>query len=260
MANRNTTPIIEFEHVSEVFKLEGDEIIVLDDVQLTVDRNKFTSIVGPSGCGKTTLLRLASGLIGCTGGRTLFKGKELRGLNQDVGFITQDSNLFPWLTMSENIEFPLVIRGISAGERRAKAQEWIHRMGLEGFERHYPFQLSGGMQKRASIARTMIYEPDVILMDEPFGSLDAQTRMSLQKGLLDLWNRDKKTILFVTHDLVEAIALSDTIVVMTKRPGKVKDVFPVALARPRNVFEIYVEPGFEDTYAKLWNHFKAELP
>jgi NitT/TauT family transport system ATP-binding protein len=260
MANRNTTPIIEFEHVSEVFKLEGDEIIVLDDVQLTVDRNKFTSIVGPSGCGKTTLLRLASGLIGCTGGRTLFKGKELRGLNQDVGFITQDSNLFPWLTMSENIEFPLVIRGISAGERRAKAQEWIHRMGLEGFERHYPFQLSGGMQKRASIARTMIYEPDVILMDEPFGSLDAQTRMSLQKGLLDLWNRDRKTILFVTHDLVEAIALSDTIVVMTKRPGKVKDVFPVALARPRNVFEIYVEPGFEDTYAKLWNHFKAELP
>jgi NitT/TauT family transport system ATP-binding protein len=260
MANRSTTPIIEFEHVSEVFKLEGNEIIVLDDMQLTVDRNKFTSIVGPSGCGKTTLLRLASGLVGCTGGRTLFKGKELLSLNQDVGFVTQDSNLFPWLTMIENIEFPLVIRGIPAGERRGKAQEWIHRMGLEGFERHYPFQLSGGMQKRASIARTMIYEPDVILMDEPFGSLDAQTRMSLQKGLLDLWNRDKKTILFVTHDLVEAIALSDTIVVMTKRPGKVKDIFPVPLARPRNVFEIYVEPGFEETYSKLWNHFKAELP
>ena len=260
MANRNTTPIIEFEHVSEVFKLEGDEIIVLDDVQLTVERNKFTSILGPSGCGKTTLLRLASGLIGCTEGRTLFKGKELLGLNQDVGFVTQDSNLFPWLTMSENIEFPLAIRGIPAGERRGKAQEWIHKMGLEGFERHYPFQLSGGMQKRASIARTMIYGPDVILMDEPFGSLDAQTRMSLQKGLLDLWHRDKKTILFVTHDLVEAIALSDTIVVMTKRPGKVKDVFPVPLGRPRNVFEIYVEPGFEETYSKLWNHFKAELP
>ena len=260
MTNRSTTPMIEFEHVSEVFKLDGNEIFVLDDVQLTVERNKFTSIVGPSGCGKTTLLRLASGLVGCTGGRTLFKGKELLGLNQDVGFVTQDSNLFPWLTMSENIEFPLVIRGIPTGERRGKAQEWIHRMGLEGFERHYPFQLSGGMQKRASIARTMIYEPDVILMDEPFGSLDAQTRMSLQKGLLDLWNRDQKTILFVTHDLVEAIALSDTIVVMTKRPGKVKDIFPVPLGRPRNVFEIYVEPGFEETYSKLWNHFKAELP
>jgi NitT/TauT family transport system ATP-binding protein len=260
MTNRSTTPMIEFEHVSEVFKLDGNEIIVLDDVQLTVERNKFTSIVGPSGCGKTTLLRLASGLVGCTGGRTLFKGKELLGLNQDVGFVTQDSNLFPWLTMSENIEFPLVIRGIPAGERRAKAQDWIRRMGLEGFERHYPFQLSGGMQKRASIARTMIYGPDVILMDEPFGSLDAHTRMSLQNGLLDLWNRDQKTILFVTHDLVEAIALSDTIVVMTKRPGKVKDIFPVPLGRPRNVFEIYVEPGFEETYSKLWNHFKAELP
>jgi NitT/TauT family transport system ATP-binding protein len=260
MANRNTTAVIEFEHVSEVFKIEGNEIVVLDDVQLTVDRDKFTSIVGPSGCGKTTLLRLASGLVSCTGGRTLFKGEELLGLNQDVGFVTQESNLFPWLTMIENIEFPMVIRGIPAGERRSKAREWIHRMGLGGFERHYPFQLSGGMQKRASIARTMIYEPDVILMDEPFGSLDAQTRMSLQNGLLDLWNRDKKTILFVTHDLVEAIALSDTIVVMTKRPGKVKDVLPVPLARPRNVFEIYVAPGFEETYTKLWSHFKAELP
>ncbi len=255
--------VISFESIYKRFTLtsgkEQSDVLALDNVSLSIRRNEFTTVVGPSGCGKTTLLRLVSGLAGASAGRTLYKGEPVNGLNTDIGYITQDSNLFPWLTMLQNVEFPLVLRGLPEKERREKAREWIRMVGLEGFEGHYPYQLSGGMQKRASIVRTMIYEPDVILMDEPFGPLDAQTRMILQNDLLNIWQRDKKTILFITHDLVEAIALSDTVVLMTKRPGKVKDVFRVPLARPRNVFEIHAMEGFDAAYHHLWNHFKAEL-
>ena len=255
-------PMIEFDQVSKTFVLPGrnqQEVLALDRVSFTIGKNEFTTVVGPSGCGKTTLLRLVAGLAPSSGGRTLYKGREVTALNTDVGFITQDSNLFPWMRMIENVEFPLVLRGMPERERRERAREWIHMVGLDGFEQHFPYQLSGGMQKRAAIIRTMIYEPDVILMDEPFGPLDAQTRMLLQNDLLNIWNRDKKTILFITHDLVEAIALSDTVVLMTKRPGEVKDVFRVDLPRPRNVFEIHATPGFSEAYSYLWDHFKAEL-
>jgi NitT/TauT family transport system ATP-binding protein len=190
----------------------------------------------------------------------LYRGKPITGLNTEVGFITQDSNLFPWLTAVENVEFPLTLQGVARSQRRERAREWLRLVGLSGFESNYPRELSGGMQKRVSIARTLIYEPEVVLMDEPFGALDAQTRMMLHHELLQIWARQRNTIIFITHDLVEAITLSDHIVVMTRRPGRLHAEYEVPLRRPRNVFQIFLEPHFDDFYGTLWDHFKTELP
>jgi NitT/TauT family transport system ATP-binding protein len=254
-----TKPAIRFEDVRLIFGGTEQDVLALDRVNFDVPPGKITSVVGPSGCGKTTLLRLASGLVRPSAGSVDYNGMPVNGLNIGVGYVTQDSNLFPWLTALGNIEFPLAIRGISLKERREKALHWLRLVGLEGFENHYPSQLSGGMQKRVSIVRTLIYEPSVVLLDEPFGALDAQTRMALHHELLELWREKKSTMLFITHDLVEAITLSDQIVIMTRRPGRVKEVYQVPLTRPRNVFEIYLEPGFDEAYATLWKHFKSEL-
>jgi NitT/TauT family transport system ATP-binding protein len=252
-------PAIRFSDVRLVFAGQGRDVLALDRVSFDVLPGRITTVVGPSGCGKTTLLRLASGLVAASAGEVLCNGAAVTGLNTSVGFVTQDSNLFPWLTALGNVEFPLAVRGVPKRERREKALHWLQLVGLDGFEHHYPSQLSGGMQKRVAIVRTLIYEPSVVLLDEPFGALDAQTRMGLHHQLLELWRQKRSTMLFITHDLVEAITLSDEIVVMTRRPGRVKEVYHVPLARPRNVFEIYLETGFDEAYAALWTHFKAEL-
>jgi len=250
---------IRFDEVRLTFAGQDRDVVALDRVSFDVPPGKITSVVGPSGCGKTTLLRLASGLVSASAGSVFCSGARVDSLNTSVGFVTQDSNLFPWLTALGNVEFPLAIRGMARVERRDKALHWLRLVGLEGFENHYPSQLSGGMQKRVSIVRTLIYEPSVVLLDEPFGALDAQTRMGLHHELLELWREKKSTMLFITHDLVEAITLSDQIIIMTRRPGRVKQVYEVPLARPRNVFEIYLEPGFEKAYSTLWEHFKSEI-
>ena len=265
MRATNASPVpaapaaIELDDVSLAFAGESGALLALDRVSLTAPRGEITTVVGPSGCGKTTLLRLAAGLLKPSSGRLLYNGREVKRLNTGVGFVTQDSNLFPWATTLANVEFPLAVRGVPRRQRRECALGWINTVGLAGFENSYPSQLSGGMQKRVSIARTFIYEPDVILLDEPFGALDAQTRMMLHHQLLALWHKRRMTMLFITHDLVEAITLSDQVVVMSKRPGRVKERYRVPLPRPRNVFEIYLEPGFDDAYGALWKHFKAEL-
>ena len=252
--------LVRFDHVRLGFDAAAAIVLALDGGTFDVPAGQITTVVGPSGCGKTTLLRLVAGLTKPSSGRVLYKGKAVAALNTEVGFITQDSNLFPWLTALENVEFPLTLRSVPKAERRERAQEWLRLVGLTGFEDNYPSELSGGMQKRVSIARTLIYEPEVVLMDEPFGALDAQTRMMLHHELLQLWDKQAKTILFITHDLVESITLSDHIVVMTKRPGRVSAAYQVPLRRPRNVFQIFLEPHFDDFYAMLWNHFKSELP
>jgi ABC-type nitrate/sulfonate/bicarbonate transport system ATPase subunit len=257
--NSAEPPAIQFADVRLAFAGEQQNVLALDGVSFDVPPEKITTVVGPSGCGKTTLLRLASGLLAASDGAVFYKGAPVLGLNTNVGYVTQDSNLFPWLTALGNVEFPLAIRGVAASERRDKALHWLRLVGLEGFENHYPTELSGGMQKRVSIVRTLIYEPAVVLLDEPFGALDAQTRMGLHHELLELWREKKSTMLFITHDLVEAITLSDQIVVMTRRPGRVKEIYEVPLVRPRNVFEIYLEPGFDAAYAALWKHFKSEI-
>jgi ABC-type nitrate/sulfonate/bicarbonate transport system ATPase subunit len=251
---------VSFDDVSLLFGGSAGDVLALDGVSFDVPARQITTVVGPSGCGKTTLLRLVAGFIKASSGRVLFKGDEVSGLNTEVGFVTQDSNLFPWLTAMENVEFPLIVRGMAKGERRDRAEKWLDLVGLKGFEAAYPSQLSGGMQKRVAMARTLIYEPQVVLMDEPFGALDAQTRMTLHHELLRIWSRHNTTIMFITHDLVEAITLSDQIVVLTGRPGRVSAIYPVTLRRPRNVFQIFLEPGFDEAYAQLWGHFKMDAP
>jgi NitT/TauT family transport system ATP-binding protein len=251
--------VIRYDGICKSFTARGQRVVALDDVSLAVRAGEFTSIVGPSGCGKSTLLRLCAGLDDATTGATVFEGRTVSGVNTDVGFVTQESNLFPWLTLRENVEFPLKVRGMAVRERRERVAEYIRMVSLEGFEDHYPHQLSGGMQKRGSIIRTMVYQPKVILMDEPFGPLDAQTRMVLQDDLLRLWSEHRQTIVFVTHDLAEAVAMSDTVVVMSGRPGRIKGVFPVELARPRDVFRIHAQEGFEETYGEIWECFRSEV-
>jgi NitT/TauT family transport system ATP-binding protein len=252
-------PIIDLSNLTKTYRSKGKTVLALKDVTLPVEQASFTTIVGPSGCGKSTLLKIIAGISLPYEGHLRFKGKEITTINTDVGFVTQDSNLFPWLTLTENVEMALKIRGVSKEQRAQTAHKFIDTMQLTGFETHYPFELSGGMQKRCSIIRTLIYDPDVILMDEPFGPLDAQTRMVLQDELLRIWDTNKKTILFVTHDLTEAIALSDKVVLFTGRPGTVKRVFDVPLPRPRNVFEIHNEQGFTDLFHEIWGHFKTEI-
>ena len=252
-------PIIEFANVSKTYYSRGRIVSALNDVTLPVEQGSFTTIIGPSGCGKSTLLKILAGISRPYEGRLTYKGREITSINSDIGFVTQDSNLFPWLTLAENVELALKIRGVPKDQRAQSAQKFIDTMQLTGFETHYPFELSGGMQKRGSIIRTLIYNPEVILMDEPFGPLDAQTRLILQDELLRVWDKDKKTILFVTHDLTEAIALSDKVVLLTGRPGTVKRVFDIPLPRPRNVFEIHSEPGFREAYHEVWQYFRSEI-
>jgi NitT/TauT family transport system ATP-binding protein len=251
--------IVSFEDVGKSFWKDGRPIPVLENIRLGVERGSFTTFIGPSGCGKTTLLRLLAGLTPPTSGRVLYKSRPVSAVNREIGFVTQDSNLFPWLTLVDNVEFPLLVRGVQRQDRRDRALAWIRRVGLEGFENHYPHELSGGMQKRASIVRALIYSPDIVLMDEPFGPLDAQTRMVLQHELMTLWYESQMTILFITHDLTESIALSDQVVLMTRGPARIKGVFRIDLPRPRNVFEIHEAPGFKEIYHAIWSHFRPDV-
>lgn len=258
-AFQTTQAVITYDRVTKSFPTRDNSVLALRGIDLAIPRNHFVALVGPSGCGKTTLIRLCAGFERPTEGRTLYDGQLVRGVNTNVGYVTQDSKLYPWMTLRENVEFPLRIRGVAEDDRRSRSGAYLGMAGLLGFEQSYPYQLSGGMQKRGSMIRTMIYDPDVLLMDEPFAALDAQTRMVLQSDLLRIWDQRRKTIVFVTHDISEAIALSDTVVVMSARPGTVKEVLPVPLSRPRNVFQIHEQEGYMDVYSRIWQHLGSEV-
>ena len=252
--------VIQIENVSKLFRTPSDATIsALEEISLTIPYGEFVTVVGPSGCGKSTLLKLIAGFFAPSSGRILFQGDEVRGLNTKTGYVPQESKLFPWLTVEENVGFGLDSKRYPRADRERQINHFIKLAGLAGFEKYYPAQLSGGMSKRASIIRALAYEPPVILMDEPFGPLDAQTRMVLQDELLKIWEQQRQTIVFVTHDLVEAVALADRVVVMTHRPGKIKDIINVTMARPRNIFEIHRQEGFDEAYTRLWNIFRHEL-
>ncbi|MDR7484631.1 MAG: ABC transporter ATP-binding protein [Armatimonadota bacterium] len=233
--------------------------LALHDVNLTIRRGRFISFVGPSGCGKSTLLNMIAGLVRPTEGEVWFEGAPVVRVNTSVGYITQDDNLLPWRTLQENVEVALEFRGVPFHERRARAEKYIGMVGLRGFEHHYPHELSGGMRKRAALIRTLIYEPSVVLMDEPFGPLDAQTRVILQDELLRLWEGSGRTIVFVTHDLVEAIALSDEIALFSRAPGTIKHLYQVPLPRPRDVFHVHADPNFPEFYHRLWSDLREEI-
>ena len=253
-------PVIEVDQVSKIFQTpKQGKVVALEDISFRVSYGEFVTVVGPSGCGKSTLLKMIAGLTPLSSGRILYQGAEVRGLNTKVGYVPQESKLFPWLTLEENVGFGLDPRRYSREQREARIRNFIKLAGLEGFEKHYPSQLSGGMAKRASIIRALVYEPAVILMDEPFGPLDAQTRMILQDELLKIWEQKRQTIVFVTHDLVEAVALADRVAIVTHRPGRIKDILKVPMDRPRNIFEIHRQKGFDEAYGRLWNIFRHEL-
>jgi NitT/TauT family transport system ATP-binding protein len=251
--------LLSIEGVCKEYQARGKRVLALDSIDLAVTEGEFVTIVGPSGCGKSTLLNLIVGLLRITMGRIIFRGDPINGICTQIGYVTQKDNLLPWRTLIENVEIALEIRGVEKTERRKRAEELISRVGLSGFEEHYPHELSGGMRQRANIIRTLIYDPELILMDEPFGPLDAQTRIVLQDQLLKLWAASKKTVLFITHDLIEAIALADRVVLMSSRPGKIKSIEKVAIPRPRDVFTIHESPEFRTVHERLWQELRPEV-
>jgi NitT/TauT family transport system ATP-binding protein len=245
----DATPEFSYRKITRRFRSESDEeFVALEEVDLDIPSGSFVAFIGPSGCGKTTLLNMSAGLLPPSGGAIYFRGEKMKGVNTHVGFITQHDNLLPWRTVEKNIGIALEIQKVPKEERRRRVAEVIDLVGLSGFAKRFPSQLSGGMQKRASLARGLVYDPSTLLMDEPFGALDAQLRLNMQNELLRIWERDRKTIIFVTHDLDEAILLADKIVVFGTRPGRVVHVEDVPLKRPRDLAELRLDP----TYGEIW--------
>jgi NitT/TauT family transport system ATP-binding protein len=213
----------------------GKPVTALDRISLDVAEEEFSVIVGPSGCGKSSLLRLVAGLIEPSAGMISLDGKVVTRPGRDRGMVFQSYTLFPWLTVQDNVEFGLKLGGMALAERKRIAKRYIEQVGLNGFEKSYPKQLSGGMMQRVALARALANDPEILLMDEPFGALDSQTRSLMQELLLNIWEQSHKTVLFITHDIDEAILLGDRVHVMTARPGRIKEVVEIDIARPRNV-------------------------
>ncbi len=230
----------------------------LERVNLVIEKGEFVTVVGPSGCGKSTLLNLISGLLEPSEGRMELDGDAIRGIDRRIGYVTQSHNLFPWRTLRDNVCFPLELAGVPREERYRRADRWLDIVGLRGFEQAYPHELSGGMRQRGNIVRTLIYEPQVILMDEPFGPLDAQTRITLQDLLLRIWKETGSTVIFITHDLAEAVALGDRVVLMGRRPGRVTHIEPVAVPRPRDIEHIHDDAAFRSIYDRIWHKLEKQ--
>jgi NitT/TauT family transport system ATP-binding protein len=229
----------------------------LEPINLSVGDNDFVTILGPSGCGKSTLLRLVAGLDTATSGRVALDGRTIVGPGADRGMVFQSYTLFPWLTIADNIAFGLREKGMPAATRGGTVQQWLERVGLSGFAQHYPKQLSGGMQQRTAIARALANDPKILLLDEPFGALDNQTRALMQELLLGIWEREQKTVLFVTHDIEEAIFLASRVVVMTARPGRIKAEVAIELPHPRH-YTIKTSAEFSALKARLTEEIRAE--
>ena len=258
----NNTPIFHVQNLTKVFhSIRGDTItdtLALDKISVDIHDGEFDCLLGPSGCGKTTLLQIMGGLLEASEGTLQFKGKEIHGPSIARGYIFQRFNLFPWLTSLENVMFGLKYMQIKPKDRETIAMEKLSLVGLTGFKDHYPSQLSGGMQQRVSIARTLAINPEVYLMDEPFGSLDAQTRSRMQKELVDLWHETdlhSKTIVFVTHDIREAVLLADRVILITARPGKVKSEIKIDLERPRDTFD----PRYVEYTREVFSQMEKEI-
>jgi NitT/TauT family transport system ATP-binding protein len=238
---------------------DGGSYTAIRDVDLTVPPGQFVTVVGPTGCGKSTTLALISGLEPATGGEVLVDGAPVTGIPDGLGYMFQTDAVLPWRSVLDNVAAGPRYRGTPKAEARERARDWVDRVGLTGFEDYHPHQLSGGMRKRVALAQTLINEPSILLMDEPFGALDVQTREHMQDLLLDLWSGTGAAVVFVTHDLTEAIALADQVVVMTAGPATVKATVPVTLARPRRVEEIRLTPAFIDLYRSIWESLRVEV-
>ncbi len=254
-------PKVELAGVGKTFVTRDREVQALQPVDLTVDPHEFVALVGPSGCGKSTILNLIAGLLEPTGGTVFYDGAEVTGLNRQVGYMTQKDTLLPWRTAADNIRIALELkcRAVPRAEAEARVRQMIELVGLTGFERHYPAELSGGMRKRVALARTLIYEPETLLMDEPFGALDAQLKLLMLDQLQELTRQRRMTVVFVTHDLGEAITLADRVVVFSARPGRIRVIRPIELPRPRDVFRIRFTEDFAHLHEALWDELKDEV-
>lgn len=237
----------------------GKSLTALRNFTMTVDRGEFVAIVGPTGCGKSTTLNLITGLAPPSAGEVKVMGKPVSGINSRIGFVFQSDALFPWRNVLDNVVAGPLFRGKPKQEAYASGRKWLARVGLSPFEKHYPHQLSGGMRKRVALAQTFINEPEILLMDEPFSALDVQTRTVMHEELLRLWSEVRASVVFVTHDLEEAIALADKVYVLTAGPATVKSVYTIDLPRPRVISEIRYEQRFIDYSRQLWSDLKEEV-
>jgi NitT/TauT family transport system ATP-binding protein len=259
----NITPLkpagaIEVRNVGQIFKTTTQDVVALSDVSFEVKPGRFVVLVGPSGCGKSTLLMMMAGLCRQTSGTITISGAPIPQPDPNrVGVVFQEPSLFPWLTAEENVEFPLALRGVSRADRRAKAQDALQLVGLDGFGKRHPHELSGGMKQRVSIARGLVQDPPVLLMDEPFAALDEQTRMTMGHELLRIWSQTAKTVVFVTHSLTEAVYLADEVLVMSARPGRIIDRITISLPRPRS-YEMMGTEVFGRLRERIWQQIRKE--
>jgi NitT/TauT family transport system ATP-binding protein len=258
---RSSDARIELSSVTKRFTSPtGEAFTALREVNLTIEPGQFCAIVGPTGCGKSTTLSLVSGLDRPTAGSVRVGGEPVKGITAGTSFMFQADALLPWKSVLDNVALGPVFHKVPKRQARDTARDWMRRVGLAGFEDHYPHQLSGGMRKRASLAAALINEPSILLMDEPFGALDVQTKAIMSNELLGLWEQTRPTVIFITHDLEEAIALADVVVVMTSRPGTVKDVYRIDLPRPRGaVQEIRFEQRFLELHQQIWQSLREEV-
>jgi NitT/TauT family transport system ATP-binding protein len=248
--------MIEIDHVSQVFQTSArQDHLALSDISLTVADGAFVSILGPSGCGKSTLLYIVGGFVRPSRGTAKMKGEAITGPGPDRGPVFQEFALFPWKTVLGNVMYGPRQQGVKHAKAEAQSKALLEMVGLKGFESFYPKELSGGMKQRVALARTLAYHPEVLLMDEPFGALDAHTRTRLQNDLLNIWERDRKTVLFVTHSVEEAVFLSDKVVMMTRSPGRIRQIIDIDLPRPRRRAELLLDPRYQKYLVEIERMF-----
>ncbi len=257
------TPALLLDHITCAFasrERAGERYTAVKDTTITVAAGEFVSVVGPTGCGKSTLLNVAAGLLQPSSGDVVVLGEALAGINRRAGYMFQAESLMPWRSALDNVLAGLQFAGVDRAEAERRARDWLDRVGLTGFETRYPHELSGGMRKRVALAQMLILDPQLLLMDEPFSALDVQTRQLMENELLELWSANRKSVLFITHDLEEAIALSDRVIVLSAGPAtRPIGEFAIDLPRPRDVNEIRLTPRFVELHTRIWHAMKDEV-
>jgi NitT/TauT family transport system ATP-binding protein len=259
----SSTPALLLERITCTFasrERQGERYTAVADTTVSVGPGEFVSVVGPTGCGKSTLLNVAAGLLFPSSGAVRISGQPLSGINRRAGYMFQAESLMPWRSALDNVLAGLEFAGVEGAESERRAKDWLARVGLSGFETRFPHELSGGMRKRVALAQMLILDPEIMLMDEPFSALDVQTRQLMENELLELWSANRKSVLFITHDLEEAIALSDRVIVLSAGPAThpIAD-FAIDLPRPRDVNEIRLTPRFVELHSKIWHAMKDEV-
>jgi len=250
---------IVVDSVVKRFVSRGQEVLALDHVDLEIRQGEFVAFVGPSGCGKSTLLNMIAGILPASGGSITHDGRRVDGINRQVGYMTQTDSLLPWRSVMRNVLLPLELQHVGRAEAQQRAEALLDKVHLSGFADHFPVELSGGMRKRVAIAQVLVYDPGTLLMDEPFGALDAQLKMVMQAELMRIWEETGKTVVFVTHDLAEAITLAQRVIVFSGRPGQIKHVAEIDLPHPRDVFQVRFQPAFQHHYETLWAELAPEI-